>query len=313
MLFARLLSLGAIAVLGSGLTANAQTYDLKYKFSPDQELQYQSQTEVAQEQNVAGMAIETKIKTSETTARRFIEVTDDGLIQFEIENKKVSVEMSIAQLGEYKFSSDSNSNDTGSALGGALTPVYETMSGAILKLKMSPRGKIDSVDGLEELLKPVLKDNPLGQQFTAGASKAGAKMTYSEFFVEFPDKPLAAGDTWEVPYDIALPKLGEAKGKRKYTLVGPAEVDGRKALKIQVENELSIDINLDTNGITVSGTLAADDSTGEIHFDPALGQIVSLKNEVKISGNLTLNANGMEIPLTQSQTQTVTSKLVSPK
>lgn len=293
--------------------ASAQAADevLRYKAVTDRELVYQSSNKVNQLQKVAGMEVATKIATSEFSVRRFPSEPKDGVIQMESENKKLTVEMTVGPLGDYKFDSSELTHETGSALGGALTPLYESLTGLIVRVEMTDRGKIEKVSGFEDLLAGVLENNPIARQFAAGASPEGARATYSELYVEFPEKAISQGASWEVPYSIKLPQIGDVQGKRKYKFVGEGEYLGRRTIKISLTSEMNLDVNLDTgNGVTVSGTLGVTDSSGEIQFDPELGQLVVFTSKATVKGDLTVNANGNTIPLTQEQTQETSMRLL---
>lgn len=305
---------GLALIVASTVAAEAQSYDLKYTFEPGQELDYSAAVDIQQTQEIGGgpqpVKIETVIKSEDVSTRRFIEVNDDGDLLVDTENKQLKVFMKITPLGEYRFDSSEATHETGSLLGSALTPLYETMSGAIIRLEMSPRGEIKDVIGLEELVKPVLKNNPLAEQFGAGATKAGAKLSYSDMYVQFPDRAIEVDESWEVPYTLNLPKLGEAKGKKVYKFRGPVVVEGRKLLKIEVTNEMDFELNVDSDGVTVGGTLSAEDSRGVILFDEQLGQVYSVDSSTVIKGDLNVVAAGNNLTIKQDQTQKIQVKLV---
>jgi len=300
----------AAVMYGSCFAFAEDAVTLRYKMAKDQQQVYRKVETMKQSQSVLNMKIETEINSTEIGTRTLQETDGEGNLRFQSENKSLKVKAKIGPLGEYSFDSKSSDNDKGSDLGAALTPVYERMTGSSMTITHSPRGVVNKVEGFEELLKDVLKDNPIGAQFAGGGSDKAARFGFSEFFPVFSEKPVAPGDRWETPYELELPKIGAVKGKRIYTYVGPDKVGNRKTAKVTISSELAIDLNLDVKGAKVSGKMSIDESKGTLQFDPELGQIVSLENHYTISGNLNVSANGMEIPVTTEQTQRVMLELL---
>ena len=156
----------------------------------------------------------------------------------------------------------------------------------------------------------VLKDNPIGQQFASGATEEGVKLEFRQTYIQFPEKPVKPGDKWEVPFEMKLPKVGTFKGKYIYEYEGNDKVGRRKTARISVTTELSIEIDIDMSGSKVTGKLSVSESSGTIHFDPEKGQIVSNKYKMTFAGNLNVDVNGMNVPIEQSETHTVTTELL---
>jgi hypothetical protein len=236
---------------------------------------------------------------------------DDGNLILEHENVRLLVELDIPQLGNYTFDSESTERDKGSAIGASLTPMYEAMSGAIATVTITPKGKIVSVKGLSDLLKDALKDNPIAQQFAAGAdSQDGLKMNYRESYPEFPDRPLKIGDTWDVPFELKMAKVGTLKGKNTYRLDKQLQTESGKVYRIARTSDLDLDVDIELNGVKVTGNMAISDSSGQIDFDVARGCVISSTTKFTLSGDLTVDAAGNTIPVHQEQVQTHTIKLL---
>jgi hypothetical protein len=283
---------------------------LRHKLAKDDKLIYRKTSSVKQTQVVKDMKIETHIDSTEVGVRTFQEVDDKGNIKAQTENKLLKVKTKIGPLGDYTFDSKSNDNDKGSTLGAALTPIYERMSGAIMTVTYTPRGEVTKLEGYEELIKDVLKDNPIGAQFAGGGSEKAARFGYAEFFPVFGEEAVRAGDRWETPYEMQLPKVGDAKGKKIYTYLGPDKVGNRKTVKIGVTHELDFDLNLDVNGVKVTGKMTIDRATGTIQFDPEKGHLVSMTSQYTLSGTMNVDANGMQFPVTTEQLQRVNLELL---
>src|SRR5262249_44713709 len=139
--------------------------------------------------------------------------------------------------GSYAFDSKSNERDKSSQIGAALTPVFERMSGAAIHVVMTPEGEVKEVKGFTDLFRDLVENNALAAQFVGGGTDAAAKQNIQEQVPQFSEKPLKPGDSWEVPAELDLPKIGKVKGKRTYRYIGPDKVGERATVKIEVSGE----------------------------------------------------------------------------
>lgn len=308
----RFTSLSALFVsLVAAIGRADEPQQFRYQFKKGQELVFQQETETKQSQSLGGMDFSTTIKNSQIEAGKLQSVDDKGNFKFQTEIKRLNVEMNVARVGKYKFNSTDAEHEKGSVLGQALTPMYESLSGASITTVISPRGKIVGVEGLAELLQQSVKDNPLAAQFAGGGvTNDGAKVVRSEYYVEFPDKRLAVGDKWEIPMELELPKVGKVMGKSTYTFVGMEKLGNRVVAKITSTSDLSIDLNIEMDGAKVTGQLSSGANSGTAYFDPTLGQLVSRVGSIELSGSLKIEVGGNTIDLEQSQTVKTSTKLL---
>lgn len=295
---------------GLAAAADGDAVEMRYKMTKGEPQYYRTETSLKSSQSVAGATVETELQNSELASRSLESVDDQGRFRVRTTNIKTVANMKIGPLGEYKYDSSSTERDEGSALGAALNPVYEKMNGATISFTLSPRGEVSAVDGLQQLLEDVLKNNPLGQQIIGGGTDKAAEVGLSELYVAFSERPVKPGDTWEAKYQIDLPQIGKTEGKRIYTYEGPDKVGDRQTARIRVNHELSVDIDLNQNGAKVKGTMKVDQSSGIVHFDPARGQIVSMESTYKLSGELTVDAGGKLIPVKTEQNQEIKVSLL---
>lgn len=283
---------------------------LRHKFEKEQPAIYKTETTMTQKQAFMGQKIETEIKQSDVTSRVLDKIDSEGGIHLKNENKRLKVSVKIGPIGDYTFDSQSTEREKGSVLGSALTPLYERLSGASIEVALTPRGKVTAVDGYEQLIGDVLKENALAAQFAGGGSKNASVMAYQESFDQLPEGSVKPGDTWEVPYDVELPKIGKAQGKRVYTFEAMDKVGDRATARLGVKLELSIDVDLEMNGAKITGKLSVSESAGTIQFDPEKGRTLSKKAKYTISGTLNVDVNGNVIPVETEQIQSVNSELI---
>jgi len=304
---------GALALtmlLAAGNLFAQEPVTFRYKPEKGQKLIYRSTNDLTQTQNVMDMKIETRM-TNESVSSRTVENVDDmGVAALKIKTELFKVKTKIGPLGEYNFDSKSSEREKGSVLGEALTPIYERISGAEFEMFVSARGEVKDVKGYAELLADLIKDNPLAGQFTGGGSNAAAKISMQSLFTVLNEKPVKVGDKWENPFDFDLPSVGKARGKETVTYVGEDKVGDVKTAKFAVTTDMSFDVDVDVNGTKVTGQITTSNSSGTAQFDPAAGRLVSLKNSFTVGGQLNVAVNGMNIPIQQDQTHTVSVELL---
>jgi hypothetical protein len=265
---------------------------------------------MTQNQNVQNKDVKNEFTQQEYSVWSIGEADKEGNIGIRMETKQFEAKIKIGLLGDYTFDSRKNDNEKGSALGQALTPLYERLSGANIGLTISPQGKVMKLEGYKELLGDLLKDNPIAAQFAAGGSEEVAKMGFSEFIIQFEKKAVTPGTRWETPFEMNLDKFGTAKGKKTYIYEGEDKVGSLKTARITVATELSFDLDSEMGGAKVTGRMSVTESKGQLQFDPKRGVLVSLNNQYKISGNLNVSAGGMEIPIQIEQVQHITVDLM---
>ena len=292
----------AHAQAGGGVT-------LQYKPKAG-ELIYRTTTKMNQTQNVLNKELKNEMNNSSVGIWNVGEPDKDGNIEIRSETKVFEAKMKIEPIGEYTFDSRKNDNERGSALGGALTPLYERMSNANISFTINPLGKVVKLEGYKELLGDLLKDNPIAAQFAGGGSDEVFKMSMNEFIIQFSGKPINPGDRWEMPYEINLDKLGKAIGKKTYIYEGEENVGPHKTAKISIGSEMNFDLDLDMGGAKVTGKMSITEAKGTMNFDVKRGCILRFNNEYKMAGNLNVNAGGKDIPIATEQTQQLTIELL---
>ncbi len=71
-----------------------------------------------------------------------------------------------------------------------------------------------------------------------------------------------------------------------------------------------MELNINQANSKVTGTLTASNSSGTVQFDPVAGRVVSMKRTVSLGGMLSVDANGMTIPIDNQQELTNTFELL---
>jgi len=304
----------ALLVLAGGALAQQDGVQLRYKMKKGEKYAYHKESVLTQVQTIKDMKVETEIKQriDDTVMLQDVDAKGDLHVQTEATGLTASMSIKLGgkALGELTFDSKDKKKNKNTVPGADPIPLYERLSGAKLTVVLTPLGKINELKGFNELIGDLVKDNPDLAKF--GGSEETAKVNLAEFFPTMQDKAVNAGDKWEVPFEVQLPQIGKAKGKRIFWYQGDGQVGQRKTAKINITTELSIDLKLEMGGAVITGTLSVSGSKGTLEFDPQAGLVAALENEITLSGNLNVAAGGMDIPVAMEQTQHFSMHLVPP-
>jgi hypothetical protein len=262
-----------------------------------------------QTQTLMTMKLQNDFKQDVITSRIIESIDPQGIATIKLKAERRKVTSELGPLGKYEFDSQSTERDTGSAIGTSLTPILERLTGSEYQLLISPRGEVREVKGFSELIADLVKDNPFAAQFGGGDNKAAIQKEQDSYVV-LSEKPVSAGDKWEVAYESELPKIGKVKGKTTYTYEGPDKAGNLKTVRIGLSTEMSIDLDIDQGGAKVTGSISSTTSSGTAQFDPAAGRVVSLKRAISLSGQLMVEAGGKVIPVDNQQEQSTTMELL---
>lgn len=303
----------AIALLlcatSSSLSAD-DAVELRYKFSPGEKLPYRTEVTINQSQTIGGKDVGFEMNNEGLSVRTLDKVDEKGNLRIKSEEKRLKVHMKVGPAIDYNFDSSKEKQEEGTALSSSLNPLYEKLKNAVTYTTLTPRGDVQSVEGISELVEEIVKNDPIAKQFAAGANDKAQKHSAAELYPVFSEKPVKPGDTWESKYELEIPQLGKADGKRIYTYEAADTVGDRKTARIRMTHELAFDLDLDQAGAKVKGKLQIQQSSGIIQFDIEKGRLLSMEASYVIGGDLTLDVNGKLIPVKQSQTQTLKVELV---
>jgi hypothetical protein len=302
------LCVGLFAVAGPVLADEPVL--LRFKFAKGDKLLYKNDQEMKQTQNILNMKVETTVSQDAVMSRVIDDVDSSGKATLKTKAERRKIKIDTVQ-GKYEFDSKSTERDTTSAIGGAVTPIFERLTGSEYEVFVSPRGEVTEVKGYAELIGDLLKDNPLGGQFTgAGGGNPGAKIAEQESLISLSDKPVKPGDQWETPFELELAGVGKIRGKVTYVYEANDKVGDLKTVRIGITSEVTVDLNIEAGGAKVTGSISTTSSTGTAQFDPVAGRLISSKRTVTMGGQLSVEAGGMIIPVDNQQEQTSTTTLL---
>lgn len=242
---------------------------------------------------LAGMPLETKVRqfmiTNDATGKK----QADGKYIVNGSFEVMQVEMQLP--GGIELTFDSGNPKTEAAIP-QLTPVlqlFDAISSSKYQTTWSEPGKIDGIEirgnkyeALEDGLKKEFSPERMKQEAEQGLKR-------------LPAEPVKTGDTWD---RTEIANLGSGQ---TFELTRTFEYLGTKS-----EGDREFDrIGVKTNTVTYSvepnpalplelkkSDLKVTASNGELLFDRKLGAFVRTTESITIEGNLTLLANGNELP-----------------
>ena len=301
---------GIICCLGFGTVLADDAISLRYKPTRGERLVYRCQTDVGQVQTIKDTKIDQELSQQQLCTRTVDEIDAEGNARVSLKTERFKLSAKFGPAGDYEFNSQSDQRDRKSKIGAAITPIFERLVGSKIRAVVTPHGEVREVTGYEELLHDLLVNNPIGLQFTGGGSNEAARMGLQDQFIVLSRNALKPGESWEVPWDTELPRLGKTRGKRIYKYVGPDKVGSLATAKIDATFELSYDVDIDMPEAKITGSVAVIKSSSVVQFDVAAGRLISSQASFSLRGELSVEANGEKTPIQIEQTQKITFELL---
>ena len=271
---------------------------LRFKFDKNKPLIYRTSSEIVETQTINGTLIVSTFTKNDVSVMTLQEIDKQGNLRFQSDNKLLKATLDItagANKQSYKFDSALDEQEKGSRISRGLNPVFERLNGAAVTLTLTPNGTLKAVKGYQELLADVLKDNPLGTQIVGGGSDEALRVQLQDSLIQFGEKPVKPGDSWKVPYTLAIPKRVSGSGTVDYKLVGYETIAGRRVAQITFTTSGTFQVDIDMEGAKVTGEMKLTKADGTVFFDPARGQVVLNKATSVLSGTVSVEVNGATV------------------
>lgn len=298
----------SVLSLGTAFAATADAQEavqLEYQFSTTKPLVYRITRKVESTQKTGEETQKASINETEVVQYRLLRIDKSNGFVLERRNLKLAVDMKIGRYGSYRFNSEAETNEVGTALGSAFTPVYEALAGSVIQVTVSQQGEVLQVKGREELLGPIIKDKPLARQLVSNGTDAAARQQIAQEFAVFSGKAVRPDDKWDSVLNLQLRPVGDTAGKREYKFVGVKKVDEQTIAALSSTSELDVDVDFTSGGVKTSGTLKIDKSSGDAHFDLKSGTLVSRSETFEIGGEITVRIDDADVEVETTQTHSL--------
>jgi Family of unknown function (DUF6263) len=273
-----------LAVAGvPSLGALRQEVKLTYKWTKGEAIRYRmvQQTTSTLSGLPGGMPDVTVEQVTDQVFRTTVEsVAPDGstILQQVIESVRMDVNSPMAKI---RFDSTKPAPTTNPAEE-AIKNVFSAMIGESFTITLTPSGTVQKVEGFTRVMDKVFKSLPSNpaadamlEGMKAGLTDDAIKSMFSQGFVEFPDRSLKQGDTWETKVSVPNPVLGQLTTTSSSTLASVEAGSGAQMAKIATK----LKVEKDTAAPPVAGpmgmTAELKDGSGdaEVLFDVAKGRV----------------------------------------
>ncbi len=298
------------ALIGVALIAPsivfAQKVDLKLNLKEGKEYKQKTEVENVTKQTMMGQVMEINTSASSTTNMELIQ--DDGNVDtYDIWYEDVG--MSMSGMGQSQsFSSDTSALENVDPM----SKVLASLVGKKFQAKITEKGIIEEVMGLEEMVKNSTSGMPGGEavaeQISASFGDNGLAKNLEMTTDIFPDKSAKVGSSWT---------------KKQFTSTGLPIISNSTYTLISVEDgkaTIELSANLETDPENASTTMQGMNATqfyegdrkGTLTVDVATGWVTSGKIEDDIVGSITLAPNdqipdGMTVPIEMKNTITISN------
>jgi len=199
-------------------------------------------------------------------------------------NKNYLIEYSILKMkmdmsmNGYKETFDSESSDTTNHMNTAVKGFISTK----LKIEMTPKGKVERVEGLEQYDKIFSENSRLAQSIPMLTNEKSLGSFVNQIFNYFPEAKVGTGDKWTST--STLPFLMDLETKMNFEVAALE----RNSVRLKVASDVNFDAPLENVGMkidmkmtgTQNGTMTIDSSDGWIRSSD-LTQNFDMKMKMK--------------------------------
>jgi hypothetical protein len=291
-----------LAMLALAAPAAQAQVKLQFKFPENQRFRVQEKTLIDQTLTINGMEVPTK---SEQSSRGLVAIgakRDDGSVPVVRTIEAVRSEVELPGGQTLTFDSD----DKAEAPEGEVPQlkqareVIKALGGANYTIIIDKDGKVAGIEGAERAVpKADSLDPEVADLIKKRFSVERLKKDSQEEYGLFPDILLREGEPWERSETMDLGGSQTMTFQRKYEYQGTVEEKGRTLDKIGVK-ATAVSYRMEPSPavpVSVSKSdLKIESSDGTILFDREEGRIVRSKIKTRITGDMTLEAGGMELP-----------------
>jgi Family of unknown function (DUF6263) len=283
------------AVLAVVFVTAVQAQDLRWKFKPDETLNYVLERGVEGKIVLSGAEIAFTMGMTFDTSWKVASVADDGMASVELAVDRIQVSMNSPLFGNMVYDSKGG-EEPKSPVWQQMKPVMNGMLAGPFKVKISPLGEVSDV-ALPEKLAKSLADQEIGenrrQGFGIGGNPFGEKGIKELIAKSVLILPQAKDGEWTQTFENALPGLGKQTAETKFTAAGTEKKDGRELAKITSLTELVFEPEENPRAEL---EIMSQEAAGTYYFDREAGHLVSAEGVQQV---------GMEVTGRQEVTQEI--------
>jgi hypothetical protein len=175
--------------------------------------------------------------------------------------------------------------------------VWKALSGSTYTLVVNGKGEITSVEGADKIIEKAGQEG--ADELKNQLSLTRLKREAAQESGALPDKAVKKGDRWE---RTEVDDIGSGQTLTRqtfYEYAGTVERNGKTFDKVNIfvgDVKYAQDPNAAIGAKITKSDLKVASSLGSYLFDRETGMVIERTTNTRITGTLTLDVNGMEIP-----------------
>jgi hypothetical protein len=294
--------LPALVLLAFAAQSARAQVKLEYKFLEGTKSSHKTTSKVHQVLSIMGMDVETEAEESVVTSTSVGKRNADGTLP--VAQKIESLKSQLSLPGGINVSFDSANPDAkiDNAQVAFLGDVYRAMLGVGYTVVLDDKNKVKFVEGTETFAAKVdALEGTAALVLKGRLSAEKIKKAFEQEHANLPDVLARKGEPWELTQTSDIGGGQTLTFGKRYEYLGTVDKDNKTLDKIGVR-ALTVKYEMDPNSPSplkvTKSDLKIESSDGTFLFDREQGQIVDSKEVTRIKGNLTLSANGQDLPST---------------
>jgi hypothetical protein len=213
---------------------------------------------------------------------------DNGGRQLELTFENQTINVSQGDHGVLSFDSAQNAAPDA---GNPFAPILRAMIGAPIQYFTDASGKVEKVEGVDELMNHMAKaGRPQEQAMLKDMFSEDTLRQYGSFADAMPDHAVNIGDHWPLKKDIPS-SIGVLALDMKYTLKNWEQFADRKCAHVEAVGDVSTKSISTAAGAEVE--IKDGKVSGDLWLDPALGMIVGMNDDQNMRLKITTRAQTM--------------------
>lgn len=286
----------ALALLGFVTGAEAQV-ELTFKYPENSHYNTQTESKFNQTFTIAGMNVETVATSTEIVASAIGARGEDGTLRIDNRFETMQMQMELPGGLQYSFHSDNPDAQVSNEQLAPFQAIFRAVAATPWTTVLDEDDNIAAIEGKEKVVDAVGADTAvlIRDQFDREYLLDEANRELEVI----PIDPLAPGDVWELDREQRLGAGQMLNLHRRYEYAGTLERDGRTLDRI-TSTATAATFSMDPNSASplkvAQSKLTVAASEGEILFDRELGHIVETHEKLQVTGDMSFNINGMDLP-----------------
>jgi hypothetical protein len=274
---------------------------LELKHPEGSKATYKKTTKLHQVLTINGMEIPTDTDSVATTTEEVGKRTAEGKLP--ITETTAALKAQIDLPGGMNVTFDSANPDADKPDNPALASlqgIFKALVGTSYTVVLDKDGKVAAIEGAEKVLDKAGDLDPMVlEQLKARFSAEKLKKEREQEHNVFPDILVRTGEPWERTEVMDIGGGQTFTFKKRYEYQGTTEQGGKALDKISAKNTdvtYAMEANAANPAKVNKSDLKIASSDGEILFDRQAGKVVKRQTKTRITGDMTLEINGMEFP-----------------